>query len=168
MNRKITYLSILAVIPLLLVVVGPSLLSSADASDIQVTYQYGIRTNAVVCGDHLCNESKTVSAVNPHNVKTNVSTTPAHMPTIEIMSAHNYLAHEKNSYLVTLKVRAGDSNLANIVVNVKSDVGDNGAVVSSLFADKGTVVVVRMTAMDPASIHASVTGYHIRNDASTG
>ncbi|GEM_PF-2454686 len=168
MNRKITYLSILAVIPLLLVVVGPSLLSSADASDIQVTYQYGIRTNAIVCGDHLCNESKTVSAVNPHNVKTDVSTAPAHMPTIEIMSAHNYLAHEDNAYLVTLKVRAGDANLSNVSVNVKSDVGDNGAVISSLFADKGTVVVVRMTAMDPASIHASIEGFHLRDDGSTG
>ena len=168
MNRKITYLGILGVIPLLLIVAGPSLLNSADASDIQVTYQYGIRENTVVCGDHLCNPSHTVTAVNPDNVQTGVTTVPAHMPTVEIKSAHNYLAHEKNAYIVTLRVAAGDTNLSNIIVSVSSDVGGNGGVITSLFADKSSVLVVRMQAMDPASIHASISGFHIRDDAGTG
>jgi hypothetical protein len=176
MNKKMTYLSIIGVVPLLLIVASPSLLvpseavntSVFDGGGAQVTYQYGIRENTVVCGDHLCNPSHTVSAVNPEMVKTNVSTAPAHMPTVEIKSAHNYLAHEKNAYIVTLRVAAGDANLANIIVSVSSDVGGNGGVITSLFADKSSVLVVRMQAMDPASIHASISGFHIRDDAGTG
>ena len=161
MNKKITYIGILVAIPLLLIVASPSLLISSEAQKEQVTYQYGIRTQTVVCGDHLCNPSKTVSAVNPENVQTNVATAPEHMPTLHIMSAHNYLNHEPNAYIVSVKVKAGDTNLKNVVVNVKSDVSNNGGIITSLFATDDTVLVVRMTAMDPASIHASISGFHL-------
>ncbi len=169
MNKKITYIGILVAIPLLLIVASPSLLipsaaqntSVFDGGGEQATYQYGIRTQSIVCGDHLCNPSKTVSAVNPENVQTQVETAPEHMPTLHIMSAHNYLNHEPNAYIVSVKVKAGDTNLKNVVVNVKSDVSNNGGIITSLFATDDTVLVVRVTAMDPASIHASISGFHL-------
>ena len=173
MNKTKTYIGILAVIPLLLIVASPSLLipseaqygsnvSTFDGGSIQTTYQYGIRTNTIVCGDHLCNASKTVSAVNPEMVQQQVTTAPEHMPTLEIKSAHNYLKHEPNAYMVTVKVKAGDTDLKNVVINVKSDVSNNGGIITSLFATDDTVLVVRITAMDPASIHASINGFHLR------
>jgi len=170
MNKKITYIGIVAVIPLLLIVASPSLLIPSEAQNTSVfdggsaqsTYQYGIRTQAVVCGDHLCNEHKTVSAVNPENVQTNVVTAPEHMPTLKIEQANNYRGHDKNAYIVTIKVTAGDTNLSNVVVKVTSDVGGNGGIINDLFSYDDTILVVRMQAMDPASIHATIAGFHLR------
>ena len=69
--------------------------------------------------------------------------------------------NDENSYVLTLKVTAGNQNLENVSVHVTSDVTTFDTTISSLFAEDDQDVVVRTHAMDASSIHASVKAYHI-------
>ena len=69
--------------------------------------------------------------------------------------------NDENSYVLTLKVTAGNQNLENVSVHVTSDVTTFDTTISSLFAEDDQDVVVRTHAMDPSLIHASVKAYHI-------
>ena len=164
MNKKVLSLAAIAIVPVFLMFMASGVLNiqDAEASAQQPTYQYGIRTQALVCGDHLCNESKTVTAVNTENIQT-ASQVHDHLPEIEIVEVHNFETMDKNEYVLTLKVTAGNQNMENISIKVQSDVTTTGTTISSLFAEDDTKLVVRTTAMDPSSIHASVTGYHIND-----
>lgn len=158
-----TYLSILAAIPLLLVVAGPSLINSSDAAngDFSLIPHFG--TQSEVCGDHLCNAHKTVTAVSRDNVITDASVLHDHLPEIEIVEAHNFRGSDPNSYIVTIKVTAGKQNLENVQIQVISDVGTTGSIIGGLFATDDTIVVVRTHAMDPGSITAKVLSYQVSN-----
>jgi len=162
MNRKTLSLAAIAIVPvfLMLIVSGLNIMPDAEASAKQVTYQYGIRTQGIVCGDHLCNEHKTVTAVVPENIQT-AKQVHDHLPEIEIVEVHNFSNSDENAYVLTLKVTAGNQNIENISVQVQSDVTSVDTAVSSISADDEQVVVVRTHAMDPSSIHASVKAYHI-------
>jgi hypothetical protein len=162
MNRKALYLSAIAIVPLFLMFMASGVLNIQDAEALkeQTTYQYGIRTKGIVCGDHLCNEAKTVTAVSPENIQT-ATQVHDHLPEIEIVEVHNFSNSDENSYVLTLKVTAGNQNIENISVDVQSDVTTTSTTISSLSADNDQTVVVRTHAMDPSSIHASVKAYHI-------
>jgi len=165
MNRKALSLAAIAIVPVFLMFMASGVLNIQDAEaalKAQPTYQYGIRTQAIVCGEHLCNESKTVTAVVPENIQT-ATQVHDHLPEIEIVEVHNFETMDKNEYVLTLKVTAGNQNMENISIKVQSDVTTTGTTISSLFAEDDTKLVVRTTAMDPSSIHASVTGYHIND-----
>jgi hypothetical protein len=164
MNNKALSLAIVAIVPVFLMFMASGVLNfqDAEASNIQTTYQYGIRTKGIVCGDHLCNEHKTVSAVTTENIQT-AEQVHDHLPEIEIVEVHNFGGSDENSYVLTLKVTAGSQNLENISVQVQSDVTTIDSNISSLFASDDQTVVVRTHAMDPSSIHASVKAYHIND-----
>ena len=156
-----TYLSILAVVPLLLLVATPSLFDSSEAASEQVSYQYGIRTQTVVCGDHLCNEHKTVTAVSADNVISDSPVLHEHLPEIEVVEAHNFSGSDTNSYIVTIKVTAGNENIENISIHVASDIETTSSNIGGLFATQDTKLVVRIHAMDPGSINARVISYQL-------
>jgi hypothetical protein len=162
MNRKILFLAVIAGIPLFLMFMTPGVLNIQDVEALkeQTTYQYGIRTQGIVCGDHLCNEHKTVTAVTTENIQTS-SQVHDHLPEIEIVEAHNFLNSDENSYVVTLKVTAGNENMENISIHITSDITTFDTTISSLSAESDQTVVVRTHAMDPSSIHASVKAYHL-------
>jgi len=162
MNKKALSLAAIAIVPIFLMFMASGVLNiqDAEASSKQVTYQYGIRTQGIVCGDHLCNEHKTVTAVVPENIQT-ATQVHDHLPEIEIVEVHNFSNSDENAYVLTLKVTAGNQNIENISVQVQSDVTSIDTNVPSIFADDEQVVVVRTHAMDPSSIHASVKAYHI-------
>ena len=124
------------------------------------TYQYGIRTQSIVCGDHLCNELKTVTAVVSENILTSTQVHD-HLPEIEILEVHNFGHSDPNAYILTLKITAGNQDIENISVDVVSDITTISTTISSLFAEDDQKVVVRTHAMDPSSIHASVKAYHL-------
>jgi len=162
MNKKILTLAVIAIVPVFLMFMASGVLNIQDveASSEQATYQYGIRTKAIVCGDHLCNEHKTVAAVNSESVQV-ASQVHDHLPEIEIVEVHNFGNSDENAYVVTLKVTAGKQNIENISVQVDSDVTTINTTISSLLATDDQSVVVRTHAMDPSSIHASVKDYHL-------
>jgi len=162
MNRKALSLAAIAIVPIFLMFMSSGVLNIQDAEALkeQTTYQYGIRTKGIVCGDHLCNEHKTVAAVVPENIQT-AQQVHDHLPEIEIVEVHNFSNSDENSYVLTLKITAGNQNIENISVQVQSDVTSVDTAVSSLSADDEQTVVVRTHAMDPSSIHASVKAYHI-------
>jgi len=164
MNRKITYLSILAVVPLLLLVTTPSLLNSSEAVNTGTTdYTFAMRTQSLVCGDHLCNEHKTVTAVSAENVVRDAPVLHDHLPEIEVVEAHNFRGSDPNSYIVTIKVTAGKQNIQNISIQVTSDIETTPANISGLFATQPTKLIVRIHAMDPGSIHARVISYQLND-----
>ena len=162
MNKKILTLAVIAIVPVFLMFMASGVLNiqDAEASNQQATYQYGIRTQAIVCGDHLCNEHKTVAAVNPESVQV-ATQVHDHLPEIEIVEVHNFGNSDENAYVITLKITAGKQNMENISVQVDSDVTTVNTTVSSLMADDDATVVVRTHALDSSSIHASVKAYHL-------
>jgi len=162
MNRKVLYLSTIVMVPLFLMFVSSGMLNiqDAEAAANQVTYQYGIRTEGIVCGDHLCNAEKTVTAVSVDNVVKNAPM-HEHLPEIQIVSVHNFENSDPNAYVLTLKVTSGNQNLENISIQVQSDIATTSSNIGGLFADSDTKIVVRIQAMDASSIHASVQSYHL-------
>ncbi len=162
MNRKVLYLSTIAIVPLFLVFMSSGVLNIQDVEALkeQPTYQYGIRTQSIICGDHLCNEHKTVTAVNAESVLV-ATQVYDHLPEIQILEVHNFGNSDPNAYILTLKVTAGNQDIENISVDVVSDITTTSTTISSLFAEDNQKVVVRTHAMDPSSIHASVKAYHL-------
>lgn len=162
MNRKVLYITTIAIVPLFLMFMASGVLNIQDVEALkeQVTYQYGIRTQSIVCGDHLCNPEKTVTAVVSENILTSTQVHD-HLPEIQIVAVHNFANSDPNAYILTLKVTAGKQNIENISIDVVSDITTTSTTISSLFAEKGQIVVVRTLAMDPSSIHASVKAYHL-------
>ena len=164
MNRKLTYLSILAVVPLLLLVSTPSLLNTSEAVNTGTTdYTFAMRTQSLVCGDHLCNEHKTVTAVSGENVVMDSPVLHDHLPEIEVVEAHNFRGTDPNAYVVTIKVTAGKENIQNISIQVTSDIETTPSNIGGLFATQDTILVVRIHAMDAGSIHARVLSYQLNN-----
>jgi hypothetical protein len=162
MNNKALSLAAIAIVPIFLMFMASGVLNIQDAEALKATttYQYGIRTKGIVCGDHLCNEQKTVTAVNPESIQT-ATQVHDHLPEIKIVEVHNFSNSDENSYVLTLEITAGNQNIENISIQVQSDVTTVDTKVSSLLADDNQKVVVRTHAMDPSSIHASVQAYHL-------
>lgn len=163
MNKKIKYLSVLTVIPLLLVAfsVNPTLLQDAAATAIQTANQYGLATQGIACGDHLCNEHKTVSAVSPDNVIADAPVYHKHAPKIVIEEVHNFRGSDPTAYIATLKITAGNQNLEDIQIVVQSDSDSVSSEVGGLFARDDTTNVVRIHADDTSTIVATVTSYQL-------
>lgn len=161
MNRKIKYVTILATIPLLLVAfsANPTLIQDAAATAIQTANQYGLATQGVVCGDHLCNEHKTVSAVSPDNVIADAPVYHEHSAKIVIEQVNNFRGSDPTAYVVTMKITAGNANLEDIQIVVQSDSDTVSSEVGGLFARDDTTNVARIHADDPSTITASVTSY---------
>lgn len=158
-----TYLSILAVIPLLLVVATPSLLNSSEAINVSMgdLYHSGKLMQGLVCGDHLCNEHKTETAVSADSVVRDSPILHDHLPEIEIIAVNNFKGTEPNAYIVIMKVTAGKQNIENISIKITSDAETTNSNIGGLFASDSTNLVIRIHAMDPGSVLASVTGYQL-------
>jgi hypothetical protein len=158
-----TYLSILAVIPLLLVVATPSLLKYSEAINESMgdTLHRGGLLQGLVCGDHLCNEHKTETAVSADSVVRDSPILHDHLPQIEIITVNNFKGQEPNAYIVIMTVTAGKQNIENISIKITSDTEATNSNIGGLFASDSTDLVIYIHAIDPGSVVASVTGYQL-------
>ena len=168
MNKKLKYLSFLAVIPLLLVFFSPGLLgivnveaqNTDDRTGLQ-PFHYVLNSQAVTCGDHLCNEHYTVSGVSPDNVIMGAPTMHEHMPLIQVLEAHNFRGTDPNAYIVTIKLTAGAENLENVKITAQSDIDSVDSDVGGIFAGDDKRIVVRIHALNTGTIHAKVSSYQL-------
>jgi len=89
----------------------------------------------------------------------------AHAPTAKLISIDKYESKSYSNaditYTITFELIAGDTNLKDIQINVRSDVDNFGFSVSSLNADSSSVNVIRVHAMDPDSITGEIIGYSL-------
>jgi len=114
-----------------------------------------------VCGDRLCSEpAQHVAKVS----KVAEKPLPGHVPMIQTVEAFHFDASgAPHAYIAVFKVTAGDANLSNVQVLVKSDIDQFDTQIDGLFAGENTDVVTHVHALDPTTITARVASYQLRD-----
>ncbi len=165
---KTKYWALLAILPLFVgIMIGMSIqISQAQLDEprpgAQTPKSYGSATAGIVCGDRLCSDS-TPAAPMPIAIKVIQAPMPDYMPTLGFVSVNKFSGDSPNTYAVVFTVTAGQANLENIMILCKTDVDTLETSVSSLAALTTTKNMVRINAMDPASISGEIISFQIND-----
>jgi len=165
---KLKYVGLLVILPLF---VGIMIGMSIQSSQAQLTEErigalppksYGAATAGIVCGDRLCSDS-TPAAPMPIAIEVIEDQMPGYMPSLGFVSVYQFSGDSPNTYAVVFTVTAAKANLENIKIVCNSDVGTLETSVSSLSAFTTTRNMVRIQAMDPASITGEIISFQIND-----
>jgi len=163
------YWALLAILPLFAgILIGMSIqISEAQLDEPRPgaslsPKSYGAATAGIVCGDRLCSDS-TPAAPMPPVVVVQKESMPDFMPSLKFVSVHNFSGDSPNTYAVVFTVTAGKANLENIMILCTTDVGTLETEVTSLAALTTTTNMVRIKAMDPASITGEIISFQIND-----
>jgi len=166
---KTKYLALLVSLPLFVgIMIGMSIqISAAQLDEPRLgaavpPKSYGSATAGIVCGDRLCSDS-TPAAPMPPTVRVIEDTMPEYMPTLGFVSMNKFSGDSPNTYAVVFTVTAGQANLENIIILCKTDVDTLETGVTSLAALTTTKNMVRINAMDPASISGEIISFQIND-----
>ena len=161
MNKKTQNVGLLAIIAVFAITltVGNAGFAAATNVGSPDVLPGGALNQYKVCGDHLCNqESGHLAKVK----KVTTKPSPDHMPTIQTVEAFHFDASgAPHAYIAVFKVTAGDRNLSNIQVLIKSDIDQFDTNLGSLFAGENTDLVTHVHALDPTTITARVASYQL-------
>ncbi len=167
---KMKYLSLLAILPILSAIIVASNIGTSFAGTekaegkpggLSGPQSFGAATAGIVCGDRLCSEI-TPTAPMPPVMNVLEESMPEFMPSLEFVSVHTFSAASPNTYAVVFKVTSGSANLENIKIFCKTDVDTLETEVSSLTASTTATNMVRIKAMDPASITGEIISFQIQ------
>ena len=118
-----------------------------------------------VCGDRLCSEPQSVIDIEEENSIGSIRQEDSSAPTAELISIDKYMASTNKqdaiTYKITFRMTAGTEDLKNIVINVKSDMGNSDFEISSLNKLSSSVNVIRVKALDADSITGEIIGYSL-------
>ena len=98
------------------------------------------------------------ATISSSQVKTNVEP-PSHMVQIEIVDVTLFEGDEPNTYVVTIKLTAGDSAVTKLRAIVVSDNDSLPVDVNHLSAGEDTTTSIRIRADDPSLISAQIQSY---------
>ncbi len=182
---KTKYLVLLAVLPLfagimigastqfslVIAAFAPDLIGDAYAlqkakgsSGLVPPHSFGAATAGIVCGDRLCSEATPVA---PMQIRLVVQEDrmPDFMPSLGFKSLSMFDGDSSNTYAVEFTVTAAEKDLKSITIVCKTDVERIETVVSDLAALTTTTNVLRIKAMDPASITGEILSFQIARGA---
>ncbi len=169
---KPKYWALFAILPLFVgIMIGVSIQTSQAQLDEQrlgaslSPKSYGSATAGIVCGDRLCNEV-TPAAPMPIVMSVIEDSMPDYMPSLGFKSLSKFLGDTSNTYTVEFTVTAAERNLKSIKIICKTDVETIETEVSNLSALETTTNVLRIRAMDPASITGEIISFQIARGAS--
>jgi len=162
---KIKYWALLAILPLFVgIIIGISI----QTSEAQITEprpgaqtpgSFGAATKGIVCGDRLCNEMPIRLVVQQEE------SMPDFMPTLGFKSLSKFADDSPNTYAVEFTVTAGEKSVKNIKIICTTDVETVETEITRLRALATTTNVVRIKAMDPASITGEIISFQIARGA---
>jgi len=168
---KTKYLVLLAIIPLFVgIMLGVSIQISAAQLDeprpgaSREQKSYGAATAGIVCGDRLCSEATPVAPM-PIRLVVQEESMPDFMPSLGFKSLSILDGDSSNTYTVEFTVTAAEKALKNIKVVCKTDVETIETEISNLSALETTTNVLRIRAMDPASITGEILSFQIARGA---
>jgi len=166
---KIKYWALLAILPLFVgIMIGMSIqISEAQLDEPRPgaslpPKSYGSATAGIVCGDRLCSDS-TPAAPMPETMRVIEDTMPEYMPTLGFVSVNKFSGDSPNTYAVVFTVTAGQANLENIKIVCNTDVDTLETSVTSLAALTTTKNMIRIQAMDPASVTGEIISFQIND-----
>ena len=122
---------------------------------------YGSATAGIVCGDRLCSDVATPSALMPLVVEALEADMPSYMPTLDFKETYGFHNDVDDTYAIRFGFTAGDRDLKNIIIECKSDVFQHEIVIESLKAFESAVGFSRIKALDPASITGSIVSFEL-------
>ena len=168
---KIKYWALLAILPLFVgIIIGISIQTSQAqideprlGADLDPK-SYGAATAQIVCGDRLCGESTPVAPM-PIQLVVQEESMPEFMPTLGFKSLSKFEGDSPNTYTVEFTVTAAEKTVKNIKIICTTDVETIETDVALLRALTTTTNVVRIKAMDPASITGEIISFQIARGA---
>jgi len=168
---KMKYWALFAILPLF---VGIMIGISIQTSEAQITEprlgaslepkSYGAATAGIVCGDRLCGES-TPAAPMPIQLVVQKELMPDFMPTLGFKSLSKFVGDSPNTYTVEFTVTAAEKTVKNIKIKCTTDVETIETEITRLRALTTTTNVIRIKAMDPASITGEIISFQIARGA---
>ena len=169
---KTKYLALLAILPLFAgIMIGVSIqISAAQLDEPRLgaslsPKSYGSAAAGIVCGDRLCSDSTPVAPM-PIAIRVIENKMPDFMPSLGFKSLSMFEGDSSNTYAVEFTVTAAERNLKSIKIICKTDVETIETEVSNLSALETTTNVIRIRAMDPASITGEIISFQIARGAS--
>jgi len=161
------YWALFAILPLFVgIIIGISIQTSQAQLDEPrlgasiSPKSYGAATAGIVCGDRLCSDS-TPAAPMPLAIAVKQDRMPDFMPSLGFKSLSKFEGDSSNTYAVEFTVTAAEKDLKNIKIICKTDVETIETEVSSLAALTTTTNMLRIKAMDPASITGEIISFQI-------
>jgi len=169
---------LLAILPLFVGMMIGYTVNTSEAQMLKPTHpdikQYQLSpksygsANSLVCGDRLCSESMDITPafdIEEHDRVQLINQHDENTPTAKLISIQK-LRESTNkqdaiTYIITFSVTSGQTNLENIGIHVRSDIGSSDFTIKSLSSFKSSVNVIRIMALDADSIDGGITGYRL-------
>jgi len=127
--------------------------------------QYGAATAAMICGDRLCDEPQQGWDIEETDKIGNIDRNDPDAPEVKLLGVDKYRPSTNKqdaiTYKITYRVFAGEHDLKDIEVRVKTDMGVWDFGISSLNKLSSSVNVARVKVLDPDSITGEIIGYSI-------
>jgi len=103
----------------------------------------------------------TPSAPKPTVLNVLTQTMPSYMPSLEFQDMYMFDRLQRDTYAVMFTVTAGDQDLENTIIEVKSDVFVHEITINSLKAFESTEGLSRVRALDPNSITGEIVAFQL-------
>ena len=103
----------------------------------------------------------TPTAPKPTVLNVLTQTMPSYMPSLEFIDMYMFDRLQRDTYAVMFTVTAGDQDLENTIIEVKSDVFVHEIVINSLKAFESTEGLSRVRALDPTTITGEIVAFQL-------
>lgn len=84
------------------------------------------------------------------------------LPQMKLVKTFQFGASNTDEYITIFKIIAGDVNIENLKLNIKSDADFQLTNVDSIFAKDNTKIIYRIHANDPTTITGDLVSYDFR------
>lgn len=164
---KTKYWALLVILPIFAALIVANNIGTSDAVVAKgspgtlAPGSFGAATAGIVCGDRLCSESTPVAPMPMAISVIEEDDMPDYMPSLGLKSISKFMSDAKNTYVVEFTVTAAEKNLENITITCTTDVETIETTITRLPALTSTTNVVRILAMDPASITGEIISFQI-------
>jgi len=164
---KTKYLALLAILPIFAAIIMVNNIGTSDAAVATGSPgtlspgSFGSATAGIVCGDRLCSESTPVAPMPMAISVIEEDDMPDYMPSLGLKSISKFMSDAKNTYVIEFTVTAAEKNLENIKIICTTDVETIETTITRLPALTSTTNVVRILAMDPASVTGEIISFQI-------
>jgi len=168
---KMKYWTLLVILPIFAAIIVANNIGTSDAVVAKgspgtlAPGSFGSATAGIVCGDRLCSESTPVAPMPMAISVIEEDDMPDYMPSLGLKSISKFMSDAKNTYVVEFTVTAAEKNLENITITCTTDVETIETTISRLPALTSTTNVVRILAMDPASVTGEIISFQIAEGA---
>ena len=126
---------------------------------------YGAATAGIICGDRLCSEPQHGWDIEEDHIIGHIDRNDPAAPGVKILGLDKYRPSTNKqdaiTYKITYRVFAGEHDLKDIKILVKTDMGVWDFGISSLNKLSSSVNVARVKVLDPDSITGEIVGYSV-------